>query len=214
MGELYSAEAESSDDEYPKRKTTPRTQKSSKTKPSVSRTTTTSVPKDTPQRQHQSNHQQATPMNAEAPMDRTSMPPRPVEINPGPSASMNYNSRRPIPKELEDTASAYHFQAVPNSNQYVPSTAPQYSPPPPPPRPAKIPEQEDSQHVPVSPVGSIKRTGFDDQEQPVVNGHRYNNSYSHQDFNSGSRVPFADAENYGQTSAKKPARKLASFLKA
>lgn len=153
-------------------------------------------------------------MSVETSADRVSMPPRSTEINPGPSASMNHKSRRPVPGEWEDAASTYYFHATPNSNQYASPNAPQYTPPPPPPRPAKVPEQEDSQHVSVSPVDSINRTTFDSQEQPMTNGHRYTNSYSHQDFNSSSRVPIGDTENYGQTSAKKSSRKLPNFLKA
>ena len=208
-------EVGSSDDEFSRRKSIPRTPKSSKTRSPVSRTATNPIPKETPQKQqHQSSHQQATPVSVETPTDRVSMPPRSTEVSPGPSASMNYNSRRPMPSELEDMTPTHYFHAAPTSNQYVSSTAPPYTPPPPPPRPAKVPEMEESQHMPVSPVDSINRTAFDSQEQPMANGHRHNHSYSHQDFSSSSRVPFGDTENYGQTSAKKPSRKLPNFLKA
>ena len=206
---------ESSDEEFSKQKSTPRTPKSSKTRSSVSGTTTTPIPKETSQHQrHQSSHQQATPVNVETSTDKVSIPSKSTEVSTGPSASMNYNSRRPLPGEWEDATSTHYFHNAPNSNQYTSPAAPQYTPPPPPPRPAKVPEHGDNQHISVSPVDSINRTSFDSHEQPMTNGHRYTNSYSQQDFSSGSRMSFGDTENYGQTSMKKPTRKLPIFSKA
>jgi hypothetical protein len=152
-------------------------------------------------------------VNVETPTDRVSIPSKSSEVSPGPSTSNYNNSRKPIPSEWEDATSTHYFHNAPNSNQYAPPNAPQHTPPPPPPRPAKVPEQVDNQHIPVSPIDSINRTTFGSQEQPITNGHRYNNSYQ-QDFNSTSRMSFEDTENYGQTSVKKPARKLPNFMKA
>lgn len=140
----------------------------------------------------------------EPPVSRSTPIIDPFKSPPAPSPpATSYSSRRPMPSEREDTTSTHHFRPMTNSNQYAPPTAPQYSPPPPPPRPAKVPEQGDSQRLSVSPTDS---TTFGIQDQLLPNGHRYTHSYPQQ-------MPFGDADNYGQASMKKTGRKLPNYSK-